>query len=361
MSLSLNKRLWNERTKKLIPYEPGEQPSTPFIKLNTNENPYPPSSDVLRTLRDIPEVSLRKYPDPTGSALRETIAFYYDLDKNHVFLGNGSDEVLALAFQAFFDLRMPVAFPDITYSFYPVYARAYEIPFHRIPLKDDFTVAVNDYFDFEGGVVLANPNAPTGILTPKSDIEKLLDSNINRVVIVDEAYIDFGGESCVDLIRRYKHLLVVQTLSKSRALAGLRVGYAMGDSALIRGLECVRDSFNSYTMDSIALTLACKAFEDGTWFEITRQKIIDARQYLTNRLFAMGFTVLPSSANFVFTSHEHISAVRLYERLRENGILVRYFNKERIDRFLRITVGTMEDMHKLVHTIQTIVNEELKL
>lgn len=354
----MNNRFWNEKTKNLTPYVPGEQPKVQCIKLNTNENPYPPSPLVQKAIREFDCEVLRKYPDPSGTKLKDVISDYYGIGTDRIFLGNGSDEILAFAFQAFFDSNGTIAFPDITYSFYPVYANINDIPVKRIPVKDDLSISIEDYMDFPGGVVIANPNAPTGRYLELSQIRKLLASNPDRLVIIDEAYIDFGGESSICLLEEFDNLLVVQTVSKSRSLAGLRVGYAFGSTSLIKALECIRDSFNSYTLDTLSQTLAIKAFEDGEWFERTRAEIIATRERFVAKMETLGFVVLPSMSNFIFTTHTKFSANRLYELLREKGILVRYFKDKTIDRFLRITIGTDEEMQVLVSTISEILEKE---
>lgn len=353
----MDNRLWNKRTRETTPYVPGEQPKVRRIKLNTNENPYPPSPKVRELLSCFPDETLRLYPDPSCALLRRTVADYYGISSEQIFCGNGSDEVLALAFRAFFDEEKPVAFADVTYSFYPVYAENGAIPAAVVPLKSDFTFDLEAFKAFDGGVVLANPNAPTGVGVSAEEIRDLLLSRNDRLVIIDEAYIDYGGESVIPLIREFDHLLVVQTVSKSRALAGLRVGFAMGDPSLIRALECARDSFNSYPVDTLAQRIAAAAFEDGAWFEQNRARIIETRGRFVKELEAQGFAVLPSQANFVFTSHPAFSAKRLYELLREQGILVRYFNKPRIDNFLRISIGTDEEMACLTQALAGILSE----
>ncbi len=349
---------WNKKVREITPYIPGEQPKKKMIKLNTNENPYPPTRLIKEALSGFDIEILRKYPDPNADELKNSIAGYYGVPKECVFVGNGSDEVLAFAFQAFFDKNIPVNFPDITYSFYPVYGKMFDVSFETVPLDDDFNINVEDYYDKNGGVVIANPNAPTGIYLEISEIKKLLQANKSRLVIADEAYIDFGGETCIPLTEEFDNLLVVQTLSKSRSLAGLRVGYAIGSKNLISGLERVRDCINSYTTDVLAQNLASVALNDGEWFEKTRARIIDSRNNFVNNLNRMGFITLPSSANFVFTSHEKISAVRLFELLRKKGILVRYFNSERINNFLRITIGTEDEMQQLTKALESIIIKE---
>lgn len=350
----MNNRLWNEKTKKLIPYIPGEQPDRPCIKLNTNENPYPPSMKVKEALENFSYNRLRLYPDPSSKILKETISGYYGIGTDRIFIGNGSDEVLAIAFQAFFDCGNPVAFPDITYSFYPVYASLYSVPVRIIPLLEDFTMDLEVFREFLGGIVIANPNAPTGIALGINEIREFLLSNNNRIVIIDEAYIDFGGESAISLTGEFDNLLVVATVSKSRSLAGLRVGFAIGNPSLIKALECIRDSFNSYTVGTLAQTLAAASFEDGEWFERTRMMIIETRERFVAELAEIGFTTLPSKANFIFTTSTDFRADILYELLREKGIIIRYFNQPRIDRYVRISIGTDEEMQRLTEAIKAL-------
>ncbi len=343
----MDKRLWNTSTKTIIPYVPGEQPKTKCIKLNTNENPYPPSKRVTEILNDFSTELLRKYPDPQASVLRGTLGKLYDVSEDMVFTGNGSDEVLYFIFKAFFDKDREVAFADITYSFYPVYARSLGIPFSLIKLREDFTIDVAGYLDFRGGIVIANPNAPTGITTSPEDIEKIIAADPDRLVVIDEAYIDFGGESVIPLVKKYDNLLVVQTVSKSRALAGLRVGYAIGDPSLIKALESVRDTVNSYTLDAVAQAAAAAALKDDEWFAEIRSRIIQTREQLIRKLGDLGFITLPSAANFVFTTNPGFDARLLYEELKKKGILIRYFGSPRIEQYLRITVGTPEETESL--------------
>lgn len=348
---------WSRLTHSLEPYVPGEQPKNKeYIKLNTNENPYPPSPKVIEAIQQAADSHLRLYPSPTCDDLRECIAQYHDLTEDQVFVGNGSDEVLALAFWAFFNPGEPILFPDITYSFYPVYANLCHIDYHLIPLSEDFSIPLEKFLTDNGGIIFPNPNAPTGKYVELAAIEKLLQKNSHRIVIIDEAYIDFGGESAVQLINKYPNLLVIQTLSKSRSLAGLRVGFALGNSALIEGLNRVKNSFNSYTLDRLALAGALAAFKDEFYFQETRQKVITTRTETVAKLQEMGFTVLPSLTNFIFISHPAASANSLYMQLKEKGILVRYFNQPRIDNFLRVSIGTDEEMKSFLETLTEILN-----
>ncbi len=351
-------RFWNQKTASLTPYVPGEQPrGVKLIKLNTNENPYPPAPEVIQALKSFDYDRLRLYPDPSTIDLRSEVAAYYGLDKEQVFSGNGSDEVLAFAFQTFFDGKgREVISPDISYSFYPVYARMYDLNYRRIPLDQDFRVVVEDYCQPAKDVILANPNAPTGTALSLDQIEQIIRADLQRLVIIDEAYVDFGADSAVALIDRYDNLLVIQTVSKSRSLAGMRVGFALGNPKLIEGLERTRDSINSYTLDCLAQAAAAASFRAGEWFEKTRQKIISTRERVLVELESMGFVVLPSSANFVFASHTEHDASALAASLRAAGVLVRHFKIDRIEQFLRISIGTDEEMNILIDSLAEILD-----
>ncbi|MEE8056925.1 MAG: histidinol-phosphate transaminase [Pseudomonadales bacterium] len=352
----MSSKYWSNLVQQLDPYVPGEQPKVlNLIKLNTNENPYPPSSKVLDALSEDKLDLLRFYPDPNSTSLKKALAKNCGVSEQNVFVGNGSDEVLALAFMTFFKQPEPLLFADITYSFYPVYCNLYAIDSVQLPLKDDFSINLDDYARPNGGIIFPNPNAPTGIGLPLQNIEALLKTNTESVVIVDEAYIDFGGDSAVALIEHYPNLLVVQTLSKSRSLAGLRVGFAVGNAALIEGLNRVKNSFNSYPIDCIAEVAAVAALEDVDYFNQCRQKIITTRDRTMVQLQALGFEVLPSQANFIFAKPVKIDAADLFAQLRENNILVRYFPKPRIDQYLRITIGTDDEMKVLLDTLKTIL------
>ena len=351
-------RPWSRRAASISPYVPGEQPrDRRYVKLNTNENPYPPSPAVAEALRAFDPDDLRLYPDPTSRALREALAEYYGLAPENFFVGNGSDEILAFCFQAYFDPAPapPVLFPDVTYSFYPVYAALYDIPYRTVPLGDDFAVPVEALLAPCGGVVLPNPNAPTGRALPLADIERIAAAHPDRAVVLDEAYVDFGAESAVPLLARHDNLLVVQTMSKSRSLAGLRLGYAIGSPEMVEALERIRDSFNSYTIDRVAQAAAVAALSDGAWFERTRAAIVRDRERTVLRLADLGFDVVPSSANFLFARHPAADGGRLYEALKERGILVRYFRKARIDGHIRITVGTPGEMDALCAALSEIL------
>lgn len=349
-------RYWSPVVNQLSPYVPGEQPKIDdLVKLNTNENPYGPSPRVIEAIQKATDERLRLYPDPTGLQLRETVADYHSLKPEQIFIGNGSDEVLAHAFFALFRHSQPLLFPDITYSFYPVYCGLYGIDYRTVPLADDFSLRLSDYDTANGGIIFPNPNAPTGRLLPLSEIESLLSRNTDSVVVVDEAYIDFGGESAARLINDFPNLLVVQTLSKSRSLAGLRIGLAMGDSALIEGLIRVKDSFNSYPIDRLALAASVASYEDDAYFREITQRVIDDRESLNRELAGMGFEVIPSSANFIFVRHATKDADNLAAELREAGIIVRHFKQPRIEQYLRITVGTAEQNQRLIEALNPLM------
>ncbi len=352
-------RFYSDTVKNISPYVPGEQPKDRrFIKLNTNENPYPASPSVIEAMRSVTGLEARLYPDPEAAALRRTLADHYGLAMNQVFVGNGSDEVLAMAYPAFFNRTDTIAFPDITYSFYPVYAALYEIPSLVIPLAEDFIIDFKEYPENLKGFLLANPNAPTGIAVTAKTVEALLRQRPNTLLIVDEAYIDFGGESVVSLVPRYDNLLVIQTMSKARSLAGLRVGMAFGAPELIRGLESIRDSFNSYTLDVVAQRAAKAAYEDVAYFEKTRQAIMATRERTVAALEALGMHVCPSSANFVFCTLPGVAGVLVQQYLRDNGVLVRRFAMERIKDWLRITVGLDEEMDEVIRLLQLFVQQK---
>ncbi|MGM7369864.1 histidinol-phosphate transaminase, partial [Acinetobacter baumannii] len=334
----------------------GEQPKIQnLLKLNTNENPYPPSPKVVEAVQAVLHEqadALRLYPDPDATALKQAIAKQQNIDVSQVFVGNGSDEVLAHIFKAFFLQDEPILYPDITYSFYPVYSQFFGTKTKEIPLNESFEIDVRDYTQPNGGVIITNPNAPTSIALSLAEIEQVLQANPDRVVVIDEAYVDFGAESAVSLINRYENLVVCQTTSKSRSLAGLRVGFAIAQSHLIAALEAVKNSFNSYPIDRFAIAAAVASFEDQAYFEEQCQKVITSREKLVRDLTELGFNVLPSKANFIFATHSQHDAGQLAQKLREQGIIVRYFNKPRINQFLRITVGTDEQNARLVQTLK---------
>lgn len=349
-------KFWSRFVHDLVPYVPGEQPKmTKLVKLNTNENPYGPSPKALAAMQEQVSDNLRLYPDPNCDQLKQAVADYYDVQPAQVFVGNGSDEVLAHAFQAFFQQGKPLLFPDISYSFYPVYCGLYGVEPKQIPLDENFAINLNDYRQDNGGIIFPNPNAPTGRLLTLDAIEQLLQHNTETLVLVDEAYIDFGGQSAITLVNKYPNLLVVQTLSKSRALAGLRVGVAVGHPDLVDGLERIKNSFNSYPLDRVAIAGAAAAFADREYFEQTCNKVIASREEVVGKLTALGFEVLPSAANFVFARHPQQDAAELAGKLRELGIIVRHFKQERIEQFLRITIGTDGQNQALIEGLQGIV------
>ncbi|TWB87501.1 histidinol-phosphate aminotransferase [Bradyrhizobium macuxiense] len=348
-------RFWSSVVHNLSPYVPGEQPKIDgLIKLNTNENPYPPSPRALAAIAATAD-RLRLYPDPRATALREAIATRYGVTSDEVFVGNGSDEVLAHSFPALLKHDAPLLFPDITYSFYPVYCRLYGARYELVPLDAAMRIDLADYRRPGSAILLCNPNAPTGVALPRAAIEALVVEHPDRLVVVDEAYVDFGAESAVPLVARHDNLLVIQTLSKSRALAGLRVGFAIGQRPLIEALERVKDSFNSYPLDCFAIAGAVAAIEDDGWFDETRQRIVSSREALVRGLSALGFEVLPSLANFVFARHGGHRGADLAAKLRERGVLVRHFQKPRIEDFLRITVGTDDECGRLIELLRDMV------
>ena len=350
----MNKKFWSARIRDCEPYVPGEQPKDrKYVKLNTNENPYPPSEAVLAAAKRAADDAMRLYPDPVCGDLRRALADRAGLKTEQVFVGNGSDEVLAFCFAAFTDENTPAIFPDVTYSFYPVYADFFGAPTRVPPLNDDFTMPLTELKKNDGCIFLTNPNAPTGIAVSLDVIEDLLRANPDQVVIVDEAYVDFGAESAVSLVNRYENLLVVQTMSKSRSLAGLRVGFAYGCENLIAALTAVKDSFNSYTLDRIAQAAGLASVLDEETFRKHCRMVIETRERTVTALQALGLTVLPSCANFVFARHE--KAAELFKGLKERGVLVRYFAKPRIDKFLRISIGTDEEMAVLLKELEALL------
>ncbi|HPE59327.1 MAG TPA: histidinol-phosphate transaminase [Thiolinea sp.] len=349
-------RYWSPLVHTLDPYVPGEQPKDQrYIKLNTNESPYPPSPQALAAIPAAGGELLRLYPDPNGDVLKDAVAGFFGVGRANVFVGNGSDEVLAHVFQAFFRQGRPVLFPDISYSFYPVYAGLYQVDARLIPLREDFRLALEDYPPDNGGIIFPNPNAPTGMALTRDEIEALLQRNRDSVVVVDEAYVDFGAETVVPLTAHYPNLLVVQTLSKSRALAGLRVGFAVGDPALIEGLERVKNSFNSYPLGRLALAAAAAAVADRAHLEQLCSRVVQTRTVAQQGLEQLGFQVLPSRANFVFARPPGGDAGAFYQALRNHGILVRHFNKPRIREYLRITIGTDADIAALLAACRAIL------
>ena len=353
-------KFWSDVVHKLTPYVPGEQPKLDdLVKLNTNENPYGPSPKVIEALKLEAAESLRLYPDPNSDKLKATIANTYGLKSNQVFVGNGSDEVLAHVFQALLKHSRPLLFPDITYSFYPVYCGLYDIEYQTIPLAEDFTINIDDYDLPNGGIIFPNPNAPTGIPLALDKIEKLLKVNTQSVVVVDEAYVDFGTDSAVNLINTYPNLLVTHTLSKARSLAGLRVGYALGSADLIEALTRVKDSFNSYPIDRFASAGAIAAMEDDAYFQSTCSKVVATRKSLVKDLMDLGFQILPSGANFIFAKHQVKDGAELTAFLRRKNIIVRHFKlPSRIAPYIRITIGTDEQSKKLINALSELLVDD---
>ena len=351
-------KYWNDHVKTLEPYVPGEQPKDKkYIKLNTNENPYGPSPRVLESIKRAACDDLKLYPDPTCSDLNREIAEYYGLNENEVFVGNGSDEILAFSFMTYFQKGKTVLFPDISYTFYSVYAEMFNLDYELIKLDGNFNIPLNEFNKSNGGIIFPNPNAPTGKYINSEEILKVIENNKDSVVIIDEAYIDFGGKSMAQYVKKYPNLLVIQTFSKSRSLAGLRVGFAMGNSELIDGLNRVKNSFNSYTIDRLALVGAVESIKDNEYFNKTRNKIIKTRKETVNKLEELGFNIVDSKANFIFINHKKFKGQYLYEELKNNGVLVRHFSKDRIDDYLRVTIGTDEEMAVLIENLKKIINK----
>lgn len=344
---------WEDNVRRVVPYTPGEQPKiTNIIKLNTNENPYGPCDGVLNALSGLNGDNMRKYPDPSVGALRSALAERNGLAQEQVFVGVGSDDVLAMSFLAFFNGEKPILFPDITYSFYDVWADLFRIPYEVKPLDEDFQICLDDYRAPCGGIVIANPNAPTGVLIPAEKLSTLAAAHPECVVIIDEAYIDFGGESMVPFVGKYENLLVVQTFSKSRSMAGMRIGCAFGSRKLIEALNDVKYSFNSYTMNAAQIACGVASLEDEAYFRETLDRIIRTRERTKERLRGLGFTFPDSSSNFLFVTHPRLQAKELFAALREKGIIVRYFDKPRINNYLRITIGTDEEMDTLIRFLE---------
>lgn len=348
---------WETYVRKVEPYVPGEQPKHKVIKLNTNENPYPPSPKVQKIIDGFDAQQLRLYPDPEVSELIAAIAKNKGLDKEQVFVGVGSDDVLAMSFLTFFGSEQPILFPDITYSFYDVWAELFRIPYEQIPLQEDFRICVDDYKRKNGGIVIPNPNAPTGIAESLDAIEEIIAANPDSVVIIDEAYVDFGTKSAQELLKTYENLLVVQTFSKSRSLAGSRIGYAMGSKKLIAYLNDCKYSFNSYTMDRLTIQVGKASMEDEPYFTEQVHRIIETREWAKEQLKKLGFDFPDSKANFIFARHKEIAAEDIFAALKQRDIYVRYFKKPRIDNYLRITIGTKEEMEQLINALQEILQE----
>lgn len=349
---------WRDNLRKIDPYVPGEQPNLPdMIKLNTNENPYPPSPKVRAVLDAYDESKLRLYPDPNSADLIQAIAEYNKVDAQQVFVGVGSDDVLAIAFMTFFNSKKPILFPDITYSFYDVWAQLFQIPYRQIPLDDNFEMVQTDYYQENGGVVIANPNAPTGVCQSIEALEDIVLHNQDVVVIIDEAYVDFSTMSAIELIEKYENVLIVQTYSKSRSLAGMRIGHAMGNRDLIAAMNDVRFSFNSYPMTRLSVEIGVAAIKDVEYFEQMRQKVIATREWTKKELTRLGFTFGDSMTNFIFASHERVPAQVIFDRLREKHIFVRHFLAPRINNYLRISIGTEEEMQIFIDEVEKIISE----
>lgn len=347
---------WRDNLRTIEPYVPGEQPNLPdMIKLNTNENPYPPSPKVVGVLKSFDCDSLRLYPDPNSQLLADALAKRYGLASDQVFLGVGSDDVLAIAFMTFFNSKKPVLFPDITYSFYDVWAELFQIPYERPALDEHFDLIREDYYKENGGVVIANPNAPTGVLQNMDFLRDVIEHNRDVVVIIDEAYADFSESSALELTKEYDNVLIVQTYSKSRSLAGMRIGYAMGNPELIKAMNDVRYSYNSYPLTRLSVALGVAALEDETYFQDTVAKVIETREWTKEQLIRLGFSFRDSRTNFIFAAHESVPAVQIFDALREKHIFVRHFSQKRIDNYLRISIGTREEMERFIEETEKIV------
>lgn len=348
-------RFFSQKHEKLVPYTPGEQPrDMKYIKLNTNESPYPPSPLAVKAAAEEAE-NLRLYPDPECTSIREEIAVFYGVDKENVVVSNGSDEILNFAFMAYGDKNHPFVFPDITYGFYNVFCTVNNIPYEEIPLREDFTIDLSEYMGIGKNIVIANPNAPTGIFIPVSDLEKVVQSNSGNIVIIDEAYVDFGGESMIPLTKKYDNLIVVQTFSKSRSMAGARLGFCVASKELCKDLNTIRYSINPYNINRMTMAAGCGAMKDKEYFDRNRLEIIQTREKTEKALRELGFTLTPSKTNFLFAKSDKIGGEELYRKLRENGILVRHFTSERISEYNRITIGTPEDMETFINTVKGLI------
>lgn len=352
-------KLFEKNIRRVEPYVPGEQPQQKVIKLNTNENPYPPTPAVREALMQMDVDRMRLYPDPTAASLVHTLADYYGVNDNQVFVGVGSDDVLAMCFLTFFNSDQPILFPDITYSFYKVWAELYRIPYECPSLDEDFRIVKEDYYKANGGVIFPNPNAPTSIYEDLDFVEDILQHNQDVIVIVDEAYIDFAGKSAMELIDRYENLIVVQTFSKARSMAGMRIGYAISNPTLIQYLNDAKYSFNSYTMNQTALVCGVEAVKDKAYFEEQVQKIIDTREWVKEELCLLGFLFPDSKSNFLFVTHPRVDAQELFAALKKANIYVRYLGGERIQNYLRITIGTREEMERLLVFLKEYIRKDL--
>lgn len=350
--------LWKENLRKITPYVPGEQSKNKnIVKLNANENPYPPSPKAIEALKSFNSERLRYYPNANSTELKEALAEYYNVDIENIFVGNGSDDVLAIAFQSFFNSDKPIVYPDLTYSFYPVWCDLFGIPYKTYPVDDNFRIIPEDYKEANGGVVIPNPNAPTSIGEGLDFVEKIMQYNPDSVVIIDEAYVDFGGTSSVELTNKYKNLLITGTFSKSRSLAGLRIGFAVGSNELISVMEAVKNSYNSYTVDSVSIAMGTASVRDDEYFKATCKRIIDTRERFTKEMKELGFKVLDSSTNFIFATHSDLSMKDMFEYLKTKNVFIRYFSLPRIDNYTRITIGTDEEMDILLKEIKEYINE----
>lgn len=350
--------LWKENLRKIIPYVPGEQSKEKnIVKLNANENPYPPSPKAIEALKSFNSDRLRFYPNANSTELKEALAEYYNVKIENIFVGNGSDDVLAIAFQSFFNSDKPIVYPDLTYSFYPVWCDLFGIPYKTYPVDDNFRIIPEDYKEENGGVVIPNPNAPTSIGEGLGFVEKIMKYNPDSVVIIDEAYVDFGGTSSVELTKKYENLLITGTFSKSRSLAGLRIGFAVGSKELISVMEAVKNSYNSYTVDSVSMAMGTASIKDDEYFKSTCKKIIDTRERFTKEMKALGFKVLDSSTNFIFATHSDLSMKDMFEYLKTKNVFIRYFSLPRIDNYTRITIGTDKEMDILLKEIKEYINE----
>lgn len=348
--------LWEKNIRKIEPYVPGEQSKEKnIVKINANENPYPPSPKAIEAIKNFDSNKLRFYPDANAYPLKKAIGDYYGIEADSVFLGNGSDDVIALCFQTFFCSDKPIAFPDITYSFYPVWCRLFNIPFKTYRLDADFRIIPEDYIEENGGVILPNPNAPTSIGEGKEFIEKLLEYNKDSIVIIDEAYVDFGGTSCIELTKKHENLVVTGTFSKSRSLASLRIGFAIANKKLISYLEAVKNSYNSYTVDSLSIAAGIASIEDDEYFKKTINKVIKTRERVTNELEALGFEVLPSCSNFIMATHKDYEMKEMFEYLKEKKVFIRYFSLPRINKYVRITIGTDEEMDVFISKVKEFI------
>lgn len=348
---------WKNNLRNIDPYVPGEQSKQKdIIKLNANENPYSPSPKAMEALKNFDGNRLRLYPDASAQKLRNAVAQHFQVKENQVFVGNGSDDVIALTFMACFNSKLPILFPDITYSFYPVWCSLFETPYKTIPLDDNFKIKKEDYYQPNGGILLPNPNAPTGIGETKEFFIDILEHNQDSIVVIDEAYVDFGGYSCVELLQKYENLLIIHTYSKSRSLAGMRIGAAIGNETIISTLNAVKNSYNSYTVDSLAIEVGAASILDEDYFKETTKKIMDTREWFSKEFAQLGFQVFPSQTNFIFTTHPTINAKDLFEFLKKDGIFIRYFQLPRIDNHLRITIGTDEEMKILLEHTKNYIN-----